>query len=323
MRIAMFDPYNGKFTQDMCDWWTANGHEVQRQTYYNPELVLWADVVWFDTCDNNLLSATNPDQALKDEWKFSNRPGAWDMHEMDLTDKKIIVRPIDIEVWSGHHAHENMWELVDDCIFIAPHIRDIMMADSRPQASDMKIHVIPHSVNLDRWTFKEREPGFNIAVVSELWESKGTDIVPQIAIKLKAIDPRYQIHWLGKWSEYHWDKEWFIDFVAHNELPITITEWVDDLDAWLEDKNYLLHCSKKEAFSAATAEVMAKGIKPVLHRFFGADALWPDMTWNSIDEAVEMITEKNYHSEAYPAYLKNHGYTTPQMMNKIMEVING
>ena len=66
MKIALFDPYQGKFTDDMMEWWIGQGHEVQRQAYYNPEMVDWADVVYFFTCDNNLLSATNPDQALKD-----------------------------------------------------------------------------------------------------------------------------------------------------------------------------------------------------------------------------------------------------------------
>lgn len=323
MKIALFDPYVGKFTKDMVDWWRANGHEVQTNTYYNPEMVDWADVIWFDTCDNNLLSATNPTQALKDEWAYENRAGAWDMHEVDLSKKKVIVRPIDIEVWQGHFAYDNMWDIVDDCIFIAPHIRDIMMADSRPQASDMKVHVVPCGINLENWTYKDREPGFNIGIVSEVWESKGVDYVLQIALKLKALDSRYNIEWAGKFQDYHWDKAYMDDFIKRNELPITFVDWVESVDSFLEDKNYLLHASKKEAFSYATAEAMAKGIKPILHHFFGADYLWPGITWDSIDQAVEMITEPKYCSADYVTYLNDRGYTIDGMMGRIMEVVNG
>jgi glycosyltransferase involved in cell wall biosynthesis len=322
MKILLFDPYNKKFTANMIDWWEVNGHEVTFSQYYNPDLVEDADVVWFDTCDNNAASATNPDSALKDEWAYETKKGKWDMHDMDLTGKKIVVRPIDIEVWGGSHANIK-WDVVTDCIFIAPHIRDICMADSRPQDSNMTINVIPHSVNLDKWTFKERGPGFNIAVVAEIWESKGIDYVLQIAYKLKQIDERYHIYYLGKEQDYHWHRQYRTEFIRSNNLPISFIDWVDNLDEWLEDKNYLLHCSTKEAFSAATAEAAAKGIKPILHAFGGYEPLWGDSgwIWQGIDEAVNMITNQEYDSNSYRDYLIKKGYTTPQMMESIMRVI--
>lgn len=322
MKLALFDPYNLKFTRDMKEWWETHGYEVRFNQYYNPEYAEWADVIWFDTCDNNLLSATNPDEALlADDSNY--RP--WSLHEMDLSNKKIIVRPIDIEVWGGAHAHDNMWNIVNDCIFIAPHIRDIMMADSRPQASDMQVHTIPHSVNLDKWTFKERKPGFKIAVVAEIWESKGIDYALQIAYKLKQIDERYHIYYLGKEQDYHWHRLYREEFIKNNNLPITFIDWVDNLDEWLEDKNYLLHSSIKEAFSAATAEAAAKGIRPILHAFGGYEPLWGDSgwVWQGIDEAVDMITDMEYDSLSYREYLIRKGYDTESMMRKIDKVIKG
>lgn len=321
MKICLFDPYGGKFTQDMQDWWTAHGHEVAYSQYYNPDLVPDADVVWFDTADNNLLSAMKPDAALKDQWAFETKQGRWDMHTMDLTGKKVIVRAIDIEVWSGAHAND-IWDLVDDVIFLAPHIQELMMADSRPQQGHFKQHVIPCGVNLDRWTFKEREKGFNIGVVSELWESKGVDLALQIALKLKQIDPRYNIEWIGPQQMYHWGKAYFDDFIDFNGLPIKYSsDRVEDLDTWWADKNYVLHCSAKEAYSYATAEAMAKGIKPVFHRYYGADATWPHLTWTSIDEAVNLITEEDYDSNSYRQYLINNHLDLESMMGSIMKVI--
>lgn len=325
MKITMFDPYNGKFTNSMVEWWDNHGHEVRRETYYNPELVMWADIVWFFTCDNNILSATNPDQALKDEWKYTNRPGAWDMHEMDLSNKKVVVQPIDIEVWNGSHAHDNMWNVVDYCIFIAPHIRDIALQDSRMQGHTMKINTIPFSVNLDKWIFRERKPGFNIAVVAETWESKGIDYVLQIAFKLKEIDKRYNITYVGPNQDYHWHQSYRAEFIENNQLPIKFVEWIDDLNEFLEDKNYLLHCSIKEAFSAITAEAAAKGIRPILHAFYGYESLWGDSgwVWQGLDEAIDMITDGEYDSQSYRQYLIDKGYTTDIMMTRLMEAIDG
>jgi len=322
MKILLFDPYALKFTRDMKDWWELQGHEVKFQQYYNPTLIEWADLIWFDTCDNNLKSAMNPSDSLQAEWLKDGIIES-DMHKMDLTGKKIIVRPIDIEVWSGHHADEKLWDLVNDCIFLAPHIRDIMMADSRPQQSNMNVHVIPHSVNLNKWIFRDRQHGFNIAVVAEVWESKGIDNVLQIAYKLKQIDPRYHIYYVGKNQDYHWHQFYRKEFIEHNQLPITFLEWVDNLDEWLEDKNYLLHSSIKEAVSAATAEAAAKGIKPVLHAFGGYEPLWGDSgwVWQGIDEAISMITNSDYNSQSYRDYLIKKEYTTDQMMQRIQAII--
>ncbi len=67
VKIALFDPYGGKFTDGMQKWWESHGHEVKYNRYYNPEYALWADVIWFDTADNNVMSGTNPGDALMDD----------------------------------------------------------------------------------------------------------------------------------------------------------------------------------------------------------------------------------------------------------------
>jgi glycosyltransferase involved in cell wall biosynthesis len=312
----------------MVEWWKNAGHEVEVQRYYNPAVAEWADVLWFDTCDNNLASATNPGSAILDD-EANYKP--WDLHDMDLSNKKVICRPIDIEVWQGHWAAAK-WDVVDDTIFIAPHNRNLVDPDALPENKGTRIHTEPCAVNLDRYRFAERGPGFDIAVVGERWMSKGADYILQIALKLKEIDPRYKIHWLGKRSDYQWELAYFDDFIEHHQLPIEITNWLEGdnaVDEFLEGKNYLLSASHKEAFGYNIAEAMAKGIKPVAHRFYGADDLWPGMTWDSLDQAITALdadfdTNKGqpYNSESYRQYLIDHGYTLPQMMEKFDAIIN-
>lgn len=318
MRIALYDPYLKKFTADMIEWWEAHGHEVKVDRYYDPEIAWDADLIWFETCDNNILSATYPSEAILADPELKQ---PWCLQDFKKN-QKVVVRPIDIEVWGGGHAHE-YWKYVDHCIFIAPHIRDMALQDSRMK-SDMKIHTIPHSVNPDKWTFKERKPGFNITVVSEIWESKGIDYVLQIALKLKQIDKRYNITYIGKEQDYHWHRLYREEFIKNNGLKIKFIDWVDNLDEALENTNYLLHCSTKEAFSAATAEACAKGIRPILHAFGGYEPLWGDsgFVWQGINEAVDMITDGEYDSKSYRQYLYDKGYTTNQMMERIMNVIS-
>lgn len=325
MKILLCDPYGMKFTSDMKSWWEAHGHEVEYQRYYNPQLAHeWADVIWFDTVDNNAASATNPGQALlADDANY--RP--WDLHEMDLTGKKVIIRPIDIEVHQGHQFNV-IWDVVDDVICIAKHIEKEMNYDSLPKfdRAKTKTHLIPCGVNLDRYKFAERKPGFNIAIISERWASKGTHLLLQVMLKLHRLDSRYRFTWLGQRSDHQWEHLYRDEFVEHHQLPVEFINILNDgstVDEFLEDKNYLLHGSVKEGFSYATAEAMAKGIKVVPHRFYGANDIWPGITWDTIDEAVEMITNQEYDSEYYRQYLIDHRYTTEQMMESIQKVIDG
>lgn len=321
MKIALFDPNGQKFTAGMIEWWQKNGHEVKFDRYYDPDKVDWADIVWFDTCDNNLKMACDPPQDYVDSWVNEGHSYPWRLGDMDLSKKTIVCRPIDIEVWGDHQANVD-WNLIDHTIFIAEHIKEKGNLSPRLRESTTKQHVVHCGVDLDKFTFKERKPGFKIAVLGEFWMSKGVDYGLQVAMKLKEIDSRYEIHWLGPNQMYPWEYAYATDFIKRNDLPIFLNhDFVPSVDEWLEDKNYLLSCSKKEAFGYNIAEAMAKGIKPVIHHFYGAEHIWPGLTWNTIDEAVESLTDHHYDSNAYLLYLKECGYTTDQMMTKIMEAI--
>lgn len=321
MRIVLYDPYGGKFTTGMQKWWIEQGHEVKYSRYYDPSLVEWADVLWFDTVDNNILSATNPSEAiLADEANFQ----PWALRDYDLTNKRVIVRPIDIEVWQQHYLAVD-WSVVDDIVFIAPHIHDLVELNDlngyNPEKT--RVHTIPCAVDLDNWTYKERKPGYNIAVVAERWASKGTSEILQFMYKLKQIEPKYKLTWLGQRSDYSWEHAYRDEFVEHHDLNIEFVNIVDSVDEFLDDKDYLFSGSHKEAFGYNIAEAMAKGIRPIVHRFFGADALWPELpVWNGIDEAIDMITDGIYDSASYRQYLIDHGYTLPQMMGKFDAIIN-
>ena|SRR3990167_1428215 len=314
MKIAIFNPQMGRFMDDIIGYWYE--HEVQQQRYYNPELVLWADVVIFFTTDNNIKSATDPGSAiLDDDANFF----PWDMHDMDLTGKKIIVMPVDIEVWYGHQ-HGVKWDVVTDVVFMAPHIRD-MMIDILPDT--VKVHTIPFCVNTDRFNFVDKPVGKKIAWVCEKWPTKGIDYMLQI---MAMLPKDYELHTIGGWNDrYAWEKAYQEDFIKRHDIKFFDYEWVPDQNEWLADKDFILSTSKKEAFGANIAEGMSKGLVPIIHRFYGCDDLWDINVWDRVDDAAKTIMmytdDPNFPRQRFREYLFNRGYDLVSYMDKLNKVI--
>lgn len=307
MKIAIFDPNLRKFTQDMIDWWEQHGHEVKIERYYNPDLVHWGDVIWFDTCDNNLKSACYPD-------KNDPTQDGWDLHDMDLTGKQIVCRAIDIEVWQGHHLNVD-WSLVDKVLFIAQHIKDLFTKDI--DMPEEKMQVIRCGIDIQKFQLSDIPgKGTEIAWVCERWPSKGIDYMLQI---LNMLPEDYTIHSLGVWNDMHpWEMAYFWDMVGRAKAKFTITDNVGLVSSFLKDKDFILSTSKKEAFGYSIGEGMAMGLRPIVHNFYGGKYIWPeDMMWNTVDEAAQMIQQGPGEREQWREYLVGTGLTLDNTMTQI------
>lgn len=306
-KIIIFDPNCYKFTDDMVKYWQSLGHDVRRSIYYDPSLVQWADVIWFETCDNNLIQATRDGEY------------GWKLSDIDMTGKMVICRVIDIEVWTGLHRSVD-WNYVDEVIFIAPHIRNEVLKDV-----DIKSHhLIPCGVNIDRFNFNGK-PGKNIAWVAERWHAKGVDLFLQYAAMLYKADPEYKIYAVGIWADscaHTWYKAYIDQFIMENPMNVEFIEHVPDMNEFLNEMNYCILFSKKEAFSYAIAEGMSKGMKPIIHNFYGAKDIWPEKyIWNTIDEAILMTTNfMDYHPEEYRKFIEEN-YTHTKMLESFDKLI--
>ena len=54
-------------------------------------------------------------------------------------------------------------------------------------------------------------------------------------------------------------------------------------------------------------QAMAKGIKPIIHNFVGANEIYPQcLIWNTINDALEMVTNNKYDSQEYNYFVKNN-----------------
>lgn len=301
MKIAIFDTNLFKFTGDMYQWWVDHGHEVRRAYTLRTDMARWADLLWFDCVDANLVMATNKRRDL-------------------IQGKRVVARCIDIDAWAGHFRGVQ-WDHVSDLVFIAGHIRDYVLSSKGGKFPDsLTIHHISCGVDVDRFTLRPGKANRDVAVVMKLWHGKGLDLLLQLIAAL----PEYHFHICGKWGlggpEAGWYRAYVDDFLSQYK-NWTHIEHVPDMNAWLDDKSIALLCSKKEAFSYATAEAAAKGLMPVVHHFYGAEDIWPKQwLWRTIDEAVTMIRGMVYQPEICRGYVVGR-YSLRKMMEAVDDFI--
>lgn len=287
-KIQIFDSWK-KFMPPVAEYWRSQGHEVKMGPHWGPELVEWADVAYFYPVDNNLKTAS----------KKQEKPA----------NTCIIAEAVDIDIYAGHLGGVN-WDYVDALIFMAYHTKAFALERFSKLPPDLPVYIVPGGLNLTKWTMR-RDPsrGYNIAWIGRLWIPKNVFGALQIFNQLIQTDPNHpwqlSICSDNKWHPYWWRKHTEAYLEANPEMAERVT-WeakVPDLNEWLEDKDFLLQVSMKEAFGYVVAESAAKGIKPIIQMTNGALDTWPSSwVFQTYDEAIQMFLG-SYEPETYRAYI--------------------
>jgi glycosyltransferase involved in cell wall biosynthesis len=233
-----------------------------------------------------------------------------------LSEKKVICRLHSYEAFADY-PKQIEWNLITALIFVADHLKDITL-ELVPEVKKTSIHVIPNGINLDHWKFAKRKPGYEIAYVGAINYKKGSILLPHLFKAVYDQDPKYRFHLAGEFKDARYAlyfKQMLYELGIKNNFRIY--NKVDDVNAWLEDKNYIVSTSLLESQQLSLCEAMAKGIKPVIHNFVGARSLYPgEYIFNTMDEAVEMICSEEYDSEKYRGFVSER-YNMKNQLQKI------
>jgi glycosyltransferase involved in cell wall biosynthesis len=237
-------------------------------------------------------------------------------HADELKDKNVIVRLHAIEAYMGWYLKIN-WSVVNHLVVVSEHIKRAIITQI---PSNVKIHVIPNAIDLDKWTYKCRNHGKNIAIVGHLQFDKGSCFVPHIM----ALLPDYTFHVAGQVriaptqrdGEYFYHNiEPFKDRIVFHGHQVALDEWYEKCSI-----NYLLCPSMAESFNVSIGEAMAKGIKPIISNFLGAKEIWPqELVYNTLDKIPNILSSK-YDSEYYRDFVKQH-YDINLVVSQIKELI--
>ncbi|AVK51414.1 glycosyl transferase family 2 [Clostridium sp. MF28] len=254
----------------------------------------WADICWFEWCDELL------DYGSKHK----------------LSESKIII--CRLHSYEAFVGYPNMvkWESVDKIIFVGENIKKFVM--EKYKIDESKTVLIPNGVNIDEYTFKERKSGFNIAYVGYINYKKGPMLLLHTFKAIYDKDHRYKLYIAGQFQDDR-DVLYFQQMIKEFgiEKNVCYEGWQDNLDKWLEDKNYILCTSVLESQNMSVMQAMAKGIKPIIHNFVGAKDIYDNKyIWNTIDEAMKMIFSSEYNSKEYRLFVEKN-YSINKEINKI------
>ncbi|MEK6878649.1 MAG: glycosyltransferase, partial [Nanoarchaeota archaeon] len=230
--------------------------------------------------------------------------------------KQIIVRAHDIDIHTGN-LRGVQWNWVTDLVFVAKHLMDKALSETA-FSSNVKVHLIKHGIDLNKFTFGERQQGDKIAWIGNINEAKNLPLALYIMAEL----PRnYILYVVGKGLS-SWKKYYVENYIKDTGINVQFSEQVNSINDFLQDKNYLLHTSGKEAFSYVVGEACAMGINPIIHNFWGSSGVWPkEWIWNTIPEAIKMIQENNYDSFGYKNYIERN-YPFELMIQKYNELVS-
>lgn len=258
----------------------------------------WADICWFEWCDDLIIYGS--------KYPLSR-------------EKKIICRLHSYEAFTDHPSNVN-WDNVDKVIFIAKHIREFVT--NKFKINKQKTEVIPNGIDLSRYEFRDRKHGYNIAYLGYINYKKGPMLLLHTFKAIYDKDNRYKLYIAGQFQDDRdvlYFKQMITEFGIENN--VFYEGWQNNLNQWLEDKNYILCTSILESQNMSVMQAMAKGIKPIVHNFVGAKEIYEcQYLWNTINDAVELVTISEYKSKQYRKFVECN-YSLKNQLKKISTLL--
>ncbi len=283
-----------KFAQDRFEVRTfAGGSEQQLQ-----ELMEWSDVSWFEWCSNLAVIGTRLPKVCK-----------------------VIVRLHRYEAYTDWAGQVN-WDNVDTLITVGNrHVDKVLTRQVPSIALRTNMVGVPNGVNLDKFRFVERSRGKNIAFAANFRMVKNPMFLLQCMKKLNEIDGEYKLFMAGKSLQLEVEN-YLKHMTAALELERVVSwdGWQENMDQWFADKHYIVSTSVIESQGMGILEGMARGLKPVVHNFPGAEQTFTTRyLFNTAEEFCEQILSPEYQPQQYRRFVEEK-YPLTGQLKRIEEI---
>jgi pentatricopeptide repeat protein len=272
--------------------------QTEEQLY---ELMKWSDISWFERCTD--LAVTG-----------SKQP-------------KVCKNVIGLRCYEGHEQWPQQvnWANIDVLVTVGnSFVKDALMRSVPDIESQTSVATIPNGVNLETFTFTNRQYGKNIAFLSNLRAAENPAFVLQCMQKLHYIDPEYRLFFGGLFQDETLEK-----YMRHMVDALDLRDIVffdgrqEDVCSWLEDKHHVVSTNITESQSMGLLEAMACGLRPVIHNFPGAGQTFPsEFLFNISEEFCEQIRSASYEPQRYRRFVEEN-YPLKNQLAEINNVLAG
>lgn len=266
------------------------------------KVVAWADIVWFEFCNELFLHAIN--QNIK------------------ALGKRVIARWHRFEIVESTFPQRMRFENIDDLILVSHDMLRVLKTRVPDLDAKTRTHVVWNGVNIAKFAPLQTLDRKKIAWVAKPFLRKNQPMFLQIMHELVKRDPSYTLHIAGELEEFV-----MLPYLRRTVEKLGLTRnvffhgWQRDMPAFLADKGVILSTSIHESFGYGIAEAMAVGALPIVHDYPGAEEFWPDaIRFSSIGEAVDLILAGQMHQ--WSGYVAEK-FPLSKQLREIDVVMNG
>jgi glycosyltransferase involved in cell wall biosynthesis len=264
--------------------------------------LLWADVVWLEWGNETAVAAS--------------------AYAEPLAHKRVICRIHSYEVFT-HDIQSINWKIVNDLIFVAPHVRAAFDDAKPPIGLETSIHILPNGVDMAKFVIAPDKDttGQNIAFLGELNWKKAPELA-LLAFAHIGLGTNRHLHIGGEFGEKRF--EYYLkDMVVELGLvgQVHFHGRIDDVPGWFKDKTYLLTSSSWEGHPVGVIEAMACGVKPLVHQFYGSKAMFPPgLLWRTVYELKNKFRD-SVKPQLYRDLVDEFGWTTEKQFAEVDRIL--
>lgn len=208
------------------------------------------------------------------------------------------------EEWIQHVR----WENVDILVLIGSSAVEETLQRCVPGIRNRtRVAVIGNGISVDRYCFHVRPKGRHLACVGGLSGNASPGILLQCVQKLHYLDPDYRLFFAGSFQNPIQER-----YLRHSVETLGLGDVVffepcpSDLNAWLNDKHFIVSSGMDETHVEMILAGMAFGLKPVVHDFPGADRILPrGHLFNIAEEFCQQVLADSYDPLAYRRFVED------------------
>ena len=181
------------------------------------------------------------------------------------------------------------WANIDHIVCVSDVIKNQIV---KAVPLSIPVSIIPNGVDFEKFTIplgRDKTYGKRAVFMGYLKKQKGPELLMQCFKKIYDYDPEYTFHIAGTFVEP--DVELYLKHIIRElRLPVVFYGWIDNVPEWLRDKDYIVSTSISESFMYALVEGIGCGLLPLIHRWPGADEIYPaECLFFTVDECLNLL----------------------------------